>query len=202
MRKTNTLYNITEAYNKPYSTKQNLEITKELYPILNGLILGDAGVFKTSPTSNARVEISFGQRYLSFAEHVASLLDDFMSNPLKEVKIKHKDKIYINYRIKTKTLPIFNYFHDLYYYYDEDTNRYKKIVPLNICDLMDPVVLAYLIMTDGNIDKGLALPNRVRIYTNSFTKKEVESIAKAIEIKLGIYVGRRSSCMIEKISEY
>ena len=41
-------------------------------------------------------------------------------------------------------------------------------------------------MTDGNFDKGR---NRVRIYTNSFTKEEVERLATIINIKLGIYVG-------------
>ena len=51
---------------------------------------------------------------------------------------------------------------------------------------MNPIVLAYLIMTDGNFDKGR---NRVRIYTNSYTKVEVESLAKAINNNLGIYTG-------------
>lgn len=51
---------------------------------------------------------------------------------------------------------------------------------------MNPIVLAYLIMSDGNFDKSR---NRVRIYTNSFTKQEVEILAESIKGKLGIYVG-------------
>ena len=51
---------------------------------------------------------------------------------------------------------------------------------------MDPVLLAYLIMSDGYFDKGR---NRIRIYTNSSTKIEVESLASVIKIKLGIYTG-------------
>ena len=51
---------------------------------------------------------------------------------------------------------------------------------------MDPIVLAYLIMTDGNFDKGR---NRVRIYTNSFKKEEVENLALAINNKFGKYAG-------------
>ena len=39
---------------------------------------------------------------------------------------------------------------------------------------MDPTVLAYLIMTDGNFDKSR---NRVRIYTNSYSKVEVTKLA-------------------------
>ena len=51
---------------------------------------------------------------------------------------------------------------------------------------MNPIVLAYLIMSDGNFDKSR---NRVRIYTNSFTKQEVEILAESIKGNLGIYVG-------------
>jgi LAGLIDADG DNA endonuclease family len=62
----------------------------------------------------------------------------------------------------------------------------KKIVPSNIKILMNPIVLAYLIMTDGNFDKSR---NRIRIYTNSYSKLEVERLAKSINFKLNIYVG-------------
>ena len=56
----------------------------------------------------------------------------------------------------------------------QDSNKYVKIIPKNIDELMNSIVLAYLIMTDGNFDKGR---NRVRIYTNSYTKEEVERLA-------------------------
>jgi len=51
---------------------------------------------------------------------------------------------------------------------------------------MDPIVLAYLIMTDGNFDKGR---NRVRIYTNSYKKEDVQRLALAINDKFNIYTG-------------
>ena len=41
-------------------------------------------------------------------------------------------------------------------------------------------------MTDGNFDKGR---NRVRIYTNSYKKEEVERLALAIIDKFNIYTG-------------
>ena len=50
---------------------------------------------------------------------------------------------------------------------------------------MDPIVLAYLLMSDGNFDKNR---NRVRIFTNSFTKEEVQILADAINAKLGMLV--------------
>lgn len=74
----------------------------------------------------------------------------------------------------------------MFYEFNEDLNKYVKIVPKNIGELMNPIVLAYLIMTEGNLDKGR---KRVRIYTNSYSKEEVESLAKAINNNLGIYTG-------------
>ena len=41
-------------------------------------------------------------------------------------------------------------------------------------------------MSDGNFDKNR---NRVRIYTNSFKKEEVQLLADAINKNFGIYVG-------------
>jgi hypothetical protein len=50
-------------------------------------------------------------------------------------------------------------------------------------ELMTPVVLAFLLMSDGNFDKGR---NRIRIYTNNFTKSETYLLAKSIENNLKI----------------
>nr|WVH37975.1 LAGLIDADG endonuclease [Fomes fomentarius] len=72
----------------------------------------------------------------------------------------------------------------MFYKFNHLTNKYVKIVPDNILDLMDPIVLAYLIQGDGNFDKSR---NRVRIYTNSYHKLEVENLALAIKTKLNIY---------------
>ena len=109
-----------------------------------------------------------------------------MSNPVKSVTLKVRDKTYTNYRLKTATLSLFNQYHDMFYNWNPEKGKYIKIVPKNISEFMDPIVLAYLIMSDGNFDKNR---NRVRIFTNSFTKEEVQILADAINAKLGIYVG-------------
>ena len=72
------------------------------------------------------------------------------------------------------------------FYKSTKQNKFVKIVPENIFDLIDPIVLAYLIQGDGNYDKSR---NRVRIYTNSFSKQEVENLALAINTRLNIYTG-------------
>lgn len=156
----------------------------ELNSILIGIMLGDGGMYRSSITSNARLEMSFGAKYKSFAESLGNIFKDYMSNPVKSIEIKNKN--YINYRLKTVSSPIFNQYYEIFYKLNSESQKYIKIVPTNIVDLVNPIVLAYLIMTDGNFDKSR---NRIRIYTNSFKKYEVQNLALAINDKLGIYTG-------------
>ena len=162
----------------------NTNLPQELNSILIGIMLSDGGLYRSSPTANVRFEMSFGEKYKSLAFHIGELFKDYMSNPVKPVEIEGKNKVYINYRLKTKTLPVFNSYYEMFYKFNHLTNKYVKIVPDNILDLMDPIVLAYLIQGDGNFDKSR---NRVRIYTNSYQKLEVENLALAIKTKLNIY---------------
>uniref|UniRef100_UPI0023F0D58F LAGLIDADG homing endonuclease n=1 Tax=Cyathus striatus TaxID=68777 RepID=UPI0023F0D58F len=165
--------------------KTNTALPQELHSILIGLMLSDGGLYRSSPTANVRFEMSFGEKYKSLAFHFGDLFKDYMSNPVKSLEITGKNKVYTNYRLKTKTLPLFNsYYEQFYKLKPESTNKYVKIVPDNIIDLMDPIVLAYLIQGDGNYDNSR---NRVRIYTNCYKKQEVENLALAINSKLNIY---------------
>jgi len=161
-------------------------LPESLNSVLIGIMLGDGGIYKTSSTSNSRFEMSFGQHSQQFAEKIGDLFKDYMSNPVKAVKLEVKSKIYINYRLKTSTLPIFNQYHEMFYTLNPEKGKYVKNVPANILESMDPIVLAYLLMSDGNFDKNR---NRVRIYSNSFIKEDVQILAEAINTKLGIYVG-------------
>nr|YP_010846142.1 LAGLIDADG homing endonuclease [Cyathus stercoreus]WEV87329.1 LAGLIDADG homing endonuclease [Cyathus stercoreus] len=167
------------------NNKTNNNLPQELHSILIGIMLSDGGLYRSSPTANVRFEMSFGEKYQSLAFHIGYLFKDYMSNPVKSIEVKGKNKVYSNYRLKTKTLPLFNSYYEMFYKYQtEPTNKYVKVVPDNIIDLMDPIVLAYLIQGDGNYDK---TRNRVRIYTNSYQKQEVEKLALAINTKLNIY---------------
>jgi len=69
--------------------------------VLIGIMLGDGSIYCSSFTSNARLEMSFGQNYKSFAESIGILFNEYMNNPVKVIEIKGKNKIYQNYRLKT-----------------------------------------------------------------------------------------------------
>lgn len=165
---------------------KNIPNLGNLNSILIGIMLGDGSLYRSSPTANVRFEMSLGQNYEEFALEIGELFKEYINNPVKAIEVKGKIKSYTNYRLKTKSLPVFVEYYNMFYEFNEELNKFVKIVPKNIGDLMNPVVLAYLIMTDGNFDKGR---NRVRIYTNSYSKEEVESLAKAINNNLCIYTG-------------
>jgi LAGLIDADG DNA endonuclease family len=184
MRKTKINLNNTSIINTEENTGTHLPI--ELKSVFIGIMLGDGSLYRSSPTSNVRFEISFGKKYESFALYLGELFKEFMSNPVKALEIKGKNKNYINYRLKTKSLPIFLPYFSMFYDKNEGLSKYVKIIPKNIIEYMDPIVLAYLIMTDGNFDKGR---KRVRLYTNSYKKEDVQRLALAINDKFNIYTG-------------
>jgi len=165
------------------------KLPQHLHEVLIGFMLGDGGIFYASKKSGTpRFEFSMGQERLEFATYMALLFRDYAINSLKEVKVQAlaNGQLYTSYRFKTKSLELFKYYRDMFYVTSTVTGRAVKIVPSNIIDLLTPVALAYLIMADGNYDAGR---NRVRIYTNSFTKEEVGLLASRIQSKFGIYVG-------------
>lgn len=59
--------------------------------------------------------MSFGTNYKMYAESIELLFKEYIfSTSLKAVEIKGKENIYINYRLKTRSLPVFNQYHDFF----------------------------------------------------------------------------------------
>ena len=173
------------------------ELPSYLSQVVIGLLLSDGGVERPTQTGGARLSVKLGISTLPTIPHFNHLLTPLPDSAILHLEVKDKitGKTYTTVRFKTTMLPLFIYYHELFYHTDEKTQRYVKRVPLNIDSLMTPVVLAHLIMGDGNLKKALAAPvalgccagdNIIRIYTNSFTRPDVERLASAITSKLGI----------------
>jgi len=101
--------------------------------------------------------------------------------------------------LKQAMMPIFVYYHDMFYYYDEVAQRYIKRVPENIDSLMTPVVLANLIMGDGNLKGGEGI---IRIYTNSFTRLEVEFLQTCVKIAITSKLNIRTKAVHDRNGQY
>ena len=95
------------------------KLSNKLNSILIGIMLGDGSLYKSSPTSNSRLEMSFGENYYLYAKHIESLFNEYITTPLKLIQIKGKTKTYYNYRLKTRSLFLFKEYFDLFYYQEE-----------------------------------------------------------------------------------
>jgi hypothetical protein len=153
--------------------------------VLIGILLSDASIERPSKTGLARLSVILGEHSLPYLLHLCALFEPFIdtSFSFQDVTNKTITKKYSTVRFKTVMAPIFVYYHKMFYIWDENSQRYVKIIPKNIDSLITPVVLAHLIMGDGNLKKGESI---IRIYTNSFTRLEVEMLASTITSRLGI----------------
>lgn len=126
-----------------------------------------------------------------YALYIESLFKDyvgtFLSSRMVNSSTTNPAKM-VSYRLKTLSLPVFNYYYQLFYVCAVDSNVSYKVIPSNIAELLTPVVLAHLVMGDGNYQTNA---NTIRIYTNAFSKQDLEILATAIETKFNIYVGVR-----------
>jgi hypothetical protein len=64
---------------------KNNKLPTKLHNILIGLILGDGHIYKTSPTSNSRFEMSFGKDRKLFALWISDLFKDYSNTGIKKL---------------------------------------------------------------------------------------------------------------------
>jgi LAGLIDADG DNA endonuclease family len=155
-----------------------------LEEVLIGILLGDGHLEKRGQNSNALLTITFAVRYILLAQYIYGLFVFFVNKKgfrFSEVKSGTGSKLFGRITVRTVNLPLFTYYHNMFY--RSIDNKYIKIIPLNIFDLLTPVSLAFFLMGDGNYN---TVKKVIRIYTNSYTKSEVELLSKAITEKLGI----------------
>jgi hypothetical protein len=172
-----------DKYKVEYRSKLNMP--SYLNQVLIGLLLSDGYLEKSSPTSLARLSVMFGSLHISYLLHLFNLFEPYTDSLVRTIDTfnKRTQTSHVQIGFKTVSLPIFLIYHKMFYIYDDKLKKYIKIVPSNIESLISPIVLAHLIMGDGNFKSKDKI---IRIYTNSFIKSDVERLGNAITNKLGI----------------
>jgi hypothetical protein len=174
--------NKLENHKKELRSKSKLSIY--LNDVLIGLLLSDGYLERSSPTSGVRLTVSFGVKHLAYLMYLFNLLEPYTNTEPTSISVYNK-QTKTNYevcRFKTVSLPQLLYYYELFYKVNSE-GKFIKVIPLNIEELLSPVVLAHLLMGDGNIKQ----PDKIiRIYTNSFSHEEVSRLALAITRKLNI----------------
>lgn len=130
--------------------------------ILVGLLLSDAGLSKQTNSKNARLGFKQSMIHFPFLWSTFMLLSHFCSSIPYHDNTKLKGKFYYGIRMDTRTYSCLTDLYELFYIpitLPDGKISYKKIVPLDIYNLLTPMALAYWIMGDGygNAWKGLYL---------------------------------------------
>lgn len=166
--------------------RAEINLPQNLKEILVGLLLGDLCAQKRSKNGNTNLHFEQGLVHKDYIFHLYDLFKSYCNSEPKvtsRLADKRTGNIYTRIQFVTYCLPCFN---ELYFsFYPEG----KKIVPLNIEELLTPLGLAYWISDDGYYDKK---NKRVIISTDSYTLDEVNALLKALTEKFNL------SCYVNK----
>ena len=153
--------------------------------ILIGLLLSDAGLSKQKNSKNARLGFKQSMIHFPFLWSTFMLLSHFCSSIPYHDNAKLKGKFYYGIRMDTRAYSCLTDLYKLFYIpitQPDGKISYKKIVPLDIYNLLTPMALAYWIMGDGsgNASKGLYL------CTDSFSNYDIVRLMNVLLIRYNI----------------
>ena len=148
-----------------------------LLKIITGNMLGDGSISLSKINKgNGKYSMTMDAYSLNYLQH----LNDNIYSQITDTKIyaypnillpQHEGKEITQYHLSTKTHPLFTALHSLWYKWDNNINKFIKIVPLNISEIFSDISLAYWIMDDGYFDS-YGRTKTILLCTESFTKEE------------------------------
>jgi hypothetical protein len=157
-------------------------ISKETLHIITGNMLGDGSIQYNNILSNnqirgnARYGMTMDTYSLNYLNHLYEKVYGQFSlsgiHPYPNIKLsQHFGKTVTQYHFHTRSIPLFTELHNIWYTWNDDVKRFKKIIPSNINEMFSNISLAYWIMDDGYFDNH-GRTNTIFLCTESFTKKE------------------------------
>ena len=145
----------------------------DILSIIIGSVLGDTHLEKRQKGVGTRIIFEQSNKnveYLMwFHNYFASRGYCNPNKPKLHTRVKKDNKVFYHFRVNSYTFSSFNWIHDMFYKFDIESNKFLKIVPLNIEEYLTPLALAIWFMVDGS-----KLEPGVRIATNNFTLNEVQ----------------------------
>lgn len=167
------------------SSKSNYNYPDKIKEVIVGSLLGDADIEIGARAINGRLKITQSIKYEDYFNMLFENFSQFCSTPFKlnSYLDKRTKKEYSSMYFRTKRLPLFTEYYNLFY-----TNG-VKVIPNNIYDLLTPLGLAHWIMQDGSFHK---VYKGVVLCTDCFIKEEVQIIIELLQNKLNL------KCTIQK----
>lgn len=181
--------------------------------IIFGSLLGDANIEHRS--NNSRIRFRMSTKHV---EYMQFLKNHFMNHGYCNDKIfqvktnlnKKTQKDFGAIHFETWSMKSFNELHSLVYRkptteealnYLNKMNKncqYIKIIPETISEYLDEIAFAHWIMGDGSFEKG---NGRLRIATNSYTRKEQLLLQKVLRVKFNLNCNIYSSGQVSVVTQ-
>jgi hypothetical protein len=165
------------------------KISDQTYQAIIGNLLGDAHLGFTRNNKHTGQPIGNSQLSMSLKsnEYISYLVNIFYisicnTNPIKPVV---KNNIVTHYRFWSKNLPELTILHNNWYIRSAELNKFIKIVPSNIANLLTSLSLALWIMDDGYWANG-----SLYLCTDNFTLEEVELLILTLNNNFGLLSGQ------------
>lgn len=156
-----------------------------------GLMLGDASIQTQNYGKTYRIKFEWGNKNKAYLYHVYKLFDEWViSEPHKKSRVSPKGNTVVNWGFQTISHTVFIDIANLF------IKENKKIVTKNLIKThLTPRGLAYWFMDDGGkLDYNPNSNNkRVVLNTQSFTSKEVVSMADQLTEKFNLKCEIRSN---------
>lgn len=195
-RKFSTKKNLNKANlprdSKGRFTKRNKPLTPlpdKLSEALVGNLLGDGHLrfnHKKNGKGTGNAQLAFTFKSHEYALHLKNVI--YLSictlaalhpwpNPMTTGKTPTQ------YTLSSRSLPIFTQIHSQWYNWSVTLNKYVKVVPFNIGELLTSIGLAFWIMDDGYWSNS---DNTLYICTDNFTKAEVDLLISVLNNNFGL----------------
>lgn len=155
-----------------------LSVPKSTLGSITGCMLGDGSIRSSTNSNNskgnARYNITMKETSQYYMEYLRTMVfSAFKPSPLNPypnlLLSKHVGKTVQQYHFSTRSVSFFTELHALWYVWDNNNKKYKKIVPLVIHSLFTVESLVHWII--GYFD-GNGRTKTVLLCTESFTKEE------------------------------
>lgn len=173
------------------SRLSDVELSPDEESVLIGTILGDGALAMHG--HHARLFVKHKAAHRSLAEFKRDAFSRFSSMRLHEFDQRLQGKRYPCVQFVTRTHPVFTTWRRRFYL------RSRKIVPIDVSDLLTPLAAAVWFMDDGSADH-----TGVTLQTHSFSDVEVQRLRTALserfdvvatirrnKRRLILYVGKR-----------
>lgn len=160
--------------------REKFFLTPDLMEILVGLLLGDLHSQKREKSVNPRLIFHQGIVHKEYFDYLYELFKFYGTMTPKICISKPHPKTgntHTTVRFSTLALPCFAELHNSFY------PEGKKIVPVNIADLLTPRGLGFLICDDGSFDES---SGRISISTNCFSLDDVKLLVSVLTDKFDL----------------